>query len=165
MFPPMRRRSQQLTQPECISILERNTSGVLALSGVDDYPYAVPLSYVYHDGRLFFHCALTGHKLDSIARNSKASFCVIDQDRVIPQRYTTQYRSVIAFGRARVLTDEEEEAASIRLLAAKYSPDIPREDREAAIQKDYDHLCMVELSIEHLTGKEGRELTQARPQP
>ena len=87
----------------CVEVLRKGTSGVLAVSGDDGYPYAVPLSYVYDDGRLFFHCAPSGHKLDAIAGNEKASFCVIDQDHVVPEEYTTYYRSVIAFGRARVL--------------------------------------------------------------
>ncbi len=84
MFREMRRSRQALPQEECTSILDRGTHGVLALAGDDDYPYAVPISYVYADGKLFFHCAKTGHKLDAIARCAKASFCVVDQDQVAP---------------------------------------------------------------------------------
>ena len=72
-------------------------SGVLAAAGEDDYPYAVPLSYVYCDFKLYFHCAKEGHKLEAIARNPKVSFCVIDQDQVVPEKYTTYFRSVIVF--------------------------------------------------------------------
>lgn len=55
MFREMRRKNQQLPQEECNRILQVATSGVLAVDGDDDYPYAVPLSFVYEDGRLYFH--------------------------------------------------------------------------------------------------------------
>lgn len=108
MFRPMRRHRQQLSQGDCAAILSRGTSGVLAVAGDGGYPYAVPLSYVYQEGTLFFHCAKAGHKLDALRRCSKASFCVIDQDQVVPPEYTTYFRSVIAFGRTRILEDEAE---------------------------------------------------------
>ena len=72
MFRPMRRGKQLLPPEESIQILEQGTSGVLAVAGDAGYPYAVPLSYVYMDGKLYFHCAKSGHKLDAIRRNSKA---------------------------------------------------------------------------------------------
>lgn len=100
MFREMRRKKQVLSLEENIAVLNRGTSGVLAVSGDDGYPYAVPLSYVYHDNTLFFHCAKTGHKLDAIARNEKVSFCVIDKDDVVSAEYTSYFRSVIVFGRA-----------------------------------------------------------------
>ena len=82
MFREMRRKRQALSKEECEEILLRATSGVLAVSGDDGYPYAVPLSYVYEEGKLFFHCAKAGHKLDAIFRNEKASFGVVGQDKV-----------------------------------------------------------------------------------
>ena len=97
MFREMRRRKQALSPESCVEVLRKGTSGVLAVSGDDGYPYAVPLSYVYDDGRLFFHCAPSGHKLDAIAGNEKASFCVIDQDHVVPEEYTTYYRSCLLY--------------------------------------------------------------------
>ena len=119
MFRPMRRHRQQLSQGDCAAILSRGTSGVLAVAGDGGYPYAVPLSYVYQEGTLFFHCAKAGHKLDALRRCSKASFCVIDQDQVVPPEYTTYFRSVIAFGRTRILEDEAEKQAAIWLLAER----------------------------------------------
>lgn len=89
MFREMRRKNQQLPQEECNRILQVATSGVLAVDGDDDYPYAVPLSFAYEDGRLYFHVAKSGHKLDALRRNPKASFCVIEQDEVMPKIYTT----------------------------------------------------------------------------
>ena len=147
MFRQMRRKKQVLTKEECELVLERGTSGVLAVQGDGEYPYAVPLSYVYTDGKIIFHCAKQGHKLDAIAQNDKVSFCVIDLDDIQPERYTTYFRSVIAFGRARVLEEEAEKRAAIEALAAKYTPDDP-EGRKQEIEREYRALCVVAIEID-----------------
>ena len=161
MFREMRRKRQQLTETECIEILKRNTSGVLAVSGDSGYPYAVPLSYVYDGRTLYFHCAKSGHKLDAIKGCDKASFCVVDQDLVVPQKYTTYFRSVIVFGRASIVDQEDEIRSAIEKLAIKYYPDDSKDNRDSFIEKEYKVLCMVKIQIEHMTGKEAKELINA----
>ena len=158
MFREMRRKKQQMTDAECVAVLERRTSGVLAVHGDDGYPYAVPLSYVYADGKIYFHCAKTGHKLDAIRGNEKVSFCVIDQDDVVQERFTTYFRSVIAFGRAAVVEEEAEMRAVLRKLAEKYSPDMPKEAAEHEISAEFPAVCIVGIAIEHMTGKMAKEL-------
>jgi len=106
MFREMRRGKQALPDEEAREILYSATSGVLALSGDDDYPYALPISYFYDGNKLYFHCAKEGHKIDAIKRNDKASFCVIAQDDVSPEEYTTHFKSVIVFGRISIIEDE-----------------------------------------------------------
>lgn len=162
MFREMRRKKQRLSAEACEAILAEGTSGVLAVDGDGGYPYAVPLSYVYQDGKLFFHCAKSGHKLDAVRRNPRASFCVIGQDRVVPEEYTSYFRSVIVFGTIRVLQEEREIRAAVRSLAVKYAPEDSEENRELAIQKEYSALCMLELTAEHITGKEAIELARSR---
>lgn len=161
MFREMRRKKQLLSSDECIAVLTRGTSGVLAVSGDNDYPYAVPLSYVYKDYKIFFHCATTGHKLDGIARNEKVSFCVIDKDSVVPEEYTTYFRSVIVFGKARILEDESEKRAAIEILAEKYSPN-QTEGRLQEIDNAFNRMSLIELSVDYMTGKEARELVEAK---
>ncbi len=162
MFREMRRKKQELPDNEVLRILQEGTSGVLAVSGDDGYPYAVPLSYVFDSGKIYFHCAKSGHKLDGIRRNSKVSFCVIDQDQVVPEEYTSYFRSVIAFGRIRILEDEQEKLAAIEKLAAKYTPDDSPAQRRHAIEQEWSPLCMLEMTIDHATGKEARELARGR---
>lgn len=163
MFREMRRIKQALAPQECIRILEKGASGVLALSGDDGYPYAIPISYVYNDSKLYFHSARNGHKIDAVRQCQKASFCVIEQDHIVPEKYTTFYRSVIAFGRIRILEEEAEIRDSIEMLAVKYHPGDTPEGRLQAISRDFDRLCMIELSIEHLSGKEAIELVPKNP--
>ena len=158
MFREMRRKRQQLDEAACRAVLERGTSGVLAVSGDDGYPYAVPLSYVYNGGKLFFHSAKSGHKIDAIIRSSKVSFCVIDQDQIVPEEYTTYFRSVIAFGTVRILEDDNEKREAVRMLTVKYAPDDSEENREQAIEREWKPLCMLEMKNEHMTGKEAIEL-------
>lgn len=158
MFREMRRIRQNLPLEVCREILEQGTSGILAVAGDGGYPYAVPLSYVFREGNLYFHCAQSGHKLDALRREPKASFCVVGQDQVVPEEYTTYFRSVIVFGTVRELTDPAERRAALQALADKYCP----EGREAAIGGENRPLCLLELSIEHMTGKEGRELARQR---
>ncbi len=161
MFREMRRFRQLLPREIAIEILNRNTSGVLALSGDNDYPYAVPMSYVYADGKIYFHSAKSGHKIDAIQRNEKASFCVIDQDQIISEEYTTYFRSVIVFGRVRPIDDGEEMRHIATMLAMKYSPDfkdgIPKE-----INASIRNMAILELTIDHITAKEAIELAKQR---
>ena len=157
----MRRFKQALTPEECGRVLERGTSGVLAVTGDGGWPYAVPLSYVWQDGKLYFHWAVAGHKLDAIRADDRVSFCVIDQDEVVPEEYTTYYRSVIAFGRARVLDDPQEKRRAIEALAQKYRPGYP-EAMAAEIDGTWDRLCVVELRPELVSGKQAKELSGGR---
>ena len=159
MFREMRRRKQLLPEEKSVSILERMTSGVLAVMGDNGYPYAVPLSYVYCDGKPYFHSAKTGHKIEAIIRNEKVSFCVIEQDNVVPEEYTTYFRSVIVFGKARILTDDKEKREAMEILAEKYSPS-QQEGRLQEIEKSFKHFVMIELLVESMTGKEAIELVR-----
>lgn len=165
MFRDMRRKKQLLSLEDTIAVLNRCTSGVLAVAGDGGYPYAVPLSYVYHDGKIFFHAATAGHKLDAIARDPKASFCVIDRDTVVPEEYTTYFRSVIVFGNARIVDDAQEKRAALELLGARYSPHHER-GRLEEIEQKFDRLVVVELAVAHMTGKEAIELVREKqPRP
>ncbi len=158
-FRQMRRKRQQLTQEESIAILQKATAGTLALLGDDSYPYAVPISYVYNEGKLYFHSALNGHKVDAIRKYDKASFCVIEQDDVQPEKYTTFFRSVIAFGRIHIVEDEKEKLEIVRLLGNRYNP-----NQNDALQKEIEsglsRLLAIRFDIEHLTGKEAIELVK-----
>lgn len=162
MFREMRRKKQALSPEDCADILTQGTSGVLALLGDGGYPYAVPLSYVYHNEKLYFHSAKSGHKLDAIRANPKASFCVIGQDHIVPQEYTTYFRSVIAFGTVRVLEDEMEKHRAIEALAIRYAPEDSAENRKDAVEREWERLCLLEFSIEHLSGKEAIELVRGK---
>ena len=161
MFRKMRRYTQQLPDNEAVEILEKGSAGTLAVLGDEGYPYAVPISYVYADGKLYFHCAKEGHKIDAIRNCDKASFCVIAEDNVVAEEFTTYFKSVIAFGRVRIVEDAGEMRRFIEILSDKYCPvDVSLRDKE--IDGAMSRLGMLEFTIEHLTGKEAKELRAMR---
>ena len=156
MFRAMRRGKQLLSPDVTVAVLDRCTNGVMACSGDDDYPYAVPLSYVYANGKIYFHSAKAGHKIDAISKNPKVSFSVIDKDTIISEKYTSYFRSVIAFGKARIV-EGDERLDAFKALIEKYSGDQPEGAKQDEITK-CTQAYIIAIDIEHITGKEAIEL-------
>lgn len=160
MFREMRRNRQLLSPADTVAVMNRCTSGVLACLGDDDYPYAVPLSYVYFEDRIYFHSAKAGHKIDAICRNPKVSFAVIDEDTIVSEKYTTCFRSAIAFGQARIV-DGEEWTRAFEVLAEKYSGDQPKAARQQEVA-GCTRAYLIAIDIEQITGKEAIEFVTAK---
>lgn len=157
MFREMRRHRQQLSEQECKSILERGKTGVLAVIGDGGYPYTVPINYYYDGESIYLHCAKEGHKLDAIRKDPKVSFCVVDRDEICQEKYTTLYRDVVVFGKAEIVADENEMRTSVTALAEKYCPNF-LDGIPAEVEREFGILCMIKINIEHITGKQGKEL-------
>lgn len=157
MFRDIRRNRQCLTKEECIDILEHGSDGILSVLGDDDYPYGIPLNYFYYNGKIYFHCAKTGHKTDAINKHDKVSFCVVDKRKILPEMYATEYTSVIIFGRAKIMTDPEAMHRLVQLLALKYCPG-DHEGVLAETNRDFPSLSMIEVTPEHMTGKKSKNL-------
>jgi hypothetical protein len=153
----MRRNKQLLPDELAEQILINGRTGILGVSGDDGYPYTVPLNYVYENRTIYFHCAKAGHKLDAIRNNNKVSFCVIDKEDIISERFTTYFRSVIAFGKAAEVVEDSEKLRIMRLLNNKYAPGLD-EAGESEIKREWSILCVISINVEHLTGKEAIEL-------
>jgi nitroimidazol reductase NimA-like FMN-containing flavoprotein (pyridoxamine 5'-phosphate oxidase superfamily) len=155
MFREMRRKKQQAEEAECLEILRTAKRGVLAVLGDDDYPYAVPLDFVYEDGCLYFHCAVEGHKLDAVRKHEKASFCVLGEGVKEADSWWLHFESVVCFGRVYVVEEASRTDALLRLLGAKYFPQ--GYDMEADMSKNAPNALVLDLQIEHLSGKRVRE--------
>ena len=162
IFREMRRKNQILPQQDIDDILYKRTSGVLALFGDNGYPYAVPLSYVYDGEKIYFHSAKSGHKIDAVQNNAKASFCVIDKDLIVPEEYTTYFRSVIAFGQIHIIEDDSKKRAAIEKLSVKYAPEDTAANMNNVINSQWNNLCMLEMTIDYVTGKEAIELVNEK---
>lgn len=161
MFRGMRRFKQQLPEEMAIEILQNADSGVLAVLDEEGYPYTVPMSYIYADGKIYFHSAPTGHKIDAIKNYDKASFCIVSDDDVVPEKFSTMYRSIVAFGKLRFIEDREEMRRITSDLAMKYSADY-KEMIPKRIDEAIHRMAIIEMEIEHLTGKESMELARVR---
>jgi len=160
MFREMRRGRQVLSIKDTVAVLDRCTNGVLACLGDEDYPYAVPVSYVYFNDKIYFHSAKAGHKIDAITKNPKVSFSVIDEDTIVSEKYTTYFRSVIAFGKARIV-ESNEWLEAFKALVEKYSGDQPEEAKHKEIT-GCTQACIIAIDVEHITGKEAIEYVNAK---
>lgn len=151
MFRKMRRFKQSLPESECIEILIKEPRGVMAVHGEDGYPYAFPMNHIYIDGKLYFHCAKEGHKLDAISKDERVSFCVMDQGFRKEGEWPLNISSVIVFGRIRTVDDPEEMVRIVRTLGLKHYP--TPESVEEEIKKAISRVQILEMSIDHMTGK------------
>jgi nitroimidazol reductase NimA-like FMN-containing flavoprotein (pyridoxamine 5'-phosphate oxidase superfamily) len=125
MFREMARKKQMLPKEECIVILKKEMRGVLCVQGDDGYPYGLPIDHWYNeeDGKLYFHSGKAGHKIDALRKNDKVSFCVYDQGFRKDGEWALNIRSVIVFGRARIVEEREWVIDITRKLSAKYTAD------------------------------------------
>lgn len=154
-FRPMRRFRQELPEEESIEILKTAPRGFLSVIGDGGYPYAVPINFVYEDGWIYFHCAKEGHKLDAVRACDKACFTVIDTPVKEPGDWWYHVRSVICFGRIRIVEDGAQRDARLRTLGGKYFPQ--GYDIERDMQQNAPRAEILEFTIEHLSGKRVRE--------
>ena len=155
-FRGMRRFRQQLSGEECVEILNTQPRGVLAVLGDGNYPYAVPLDHLYRDGKLYFHGAREGHKLDAVRWHDKVSYCVTDEGFRREGDWALTFRSVIVFGRIRPMAyDEPGIEELLRALGNKYNPDPADVERE--LRGALARVQLLELTIEHMSGKLVRE--------
>ena len=147
MFREMRRKKQKLAEEECRAIIERANSGVMGVIGDEGYPYTVPVNPFLMGNKLYFHSAKAGHKIDAIAKESR--------------EFTTYFRSVQVFGKAHIVTDEEERQRAFRAFCERYcSDDMDRYDEIMA--KEAKAALIVCVDIEHISGKEAMELVKQR---
>lgn len=151
MFMEMRRKDRQLEISEAEKLLKNCDYGVLSTVGKDGYAYGVPLSYVYINNSIYFHCALEGHKLENIKNNDKVSFCVVGQTCILPAEFSTNYESVIIFGTANEVSGNEKNAVLLEIIN-KYSPDYIDKGKNY-ITNSSMKTKIVKINIEHISGK------------
>jgi len=152
----MRRAKQQLLNEEAIEVLKKAKRGVLSVTGDDGWPYGMYLNPYYNeaDGKIYFHGAKAGHKIDALRKDSRASFTVIDEGVHDPNRgpdWSLMFRSVVVFGRIEFVEDAELAADMCRGIARNFTQDA--EWTEGQISKYLAATQMLALVPEHITGK------------
>lgn len=154
MFTEMRRQDRQLTRPEAEEILAIGLYGVLSINAGDDYAYGVPFSYIYHDNRIYLHCAPEGKKLTLLRSHNKVSFCVVSGAEPLPHKYSMKYQSAMAFGKAREIDNNAEKLAALIALMEKYYTDRDHiEKGKVKAAESLDKTLVIRIDIDHLTGK------------
>jgi len=150
----VRRKDREITPQEAINILDAAEYGVLSTVDKDGQPYGVPLSYVFKEDAIYFHCAVAGQKLDNIANNSKVSFCVTGSTNVLPDKFGTEYESTVVFGIGSEVHGAERHNALVWLLE-KYCSDFLEEGLQYIELKD-KATKVIKIEISHISGKARR---------
>ena len=151
MFKDMRLKKRKISDSESYEILKEGKYGVLSTVNTDGYAYGIPISYVSLDNNIYFHCALEGSKLENIKNNNKVSFCVVGETEIVPEKFTTKYESVVAFGKAIEVHDEEKERALLALLE-KYSKEYMDKGR-IYVNNAKSKTKVIKIIIENISGK------------
>ncbi len=151
MFRELTRKKQQLLPQECEEILKQEVRGVLAVNGDGGYPYALPINFYFDEEskKIYFHSGRVGHKLDAIANSDKVSFCVYDKGFNKDGHWSLNIRSVIIFGRIRIVDDWSDELMTD--FCKRFTDDA--EYIRSEIEKYGSNTAVLCLEIEHMTGK------------
>jgi len=154
VFAEMRRHDRQLTEEDARSIITQGIYGVLSMNG--EYPYGVPLSYVYKDNSIYFHCALEGKKLVAIGKDNKASFCVVNEATPMKDAFSMRYDSAMAFGKI-VEVDASEKLDILIVFIYKYAgnDDYITKGKEHALNM-LQKTQVLKMEIEHISAKSRR---------
>ncbi len=152
MFRTMRRFRQQIAAEECEKILREEPRGVLSMYGEDGYPYGIPLNFIYDGGKIYFHCAKEGHKIDALKKDSRVSFCVYDKGYLKEGKVGLNINSVVIFGHVRFIEDRETVIRVTRALGMKYLPE-DLVEKDVKKYAETGRLQILELTVDHMTGK------------
>lgn len=156
MFRAIRRKKNEIDTDAAKALLLSSRRGVLAVNG-GGYPYAIPINYVYDmdTGKIYFHGAKAGHKVDALRTRDKVCFTAYGNETVKEEAWVPFVQSVVVFGRCRLVEPGETAAALLKKLAMKYYPSEQLADDE--ITRAGKAAQMFEIEIEHLSGKEVQE--------
>ncbi len=153
MFRELQRKNKQISMEECIELLKKETRGVLSVLGDDDYPYGMPMNHWYNeeDGKIYFHCGKSGHRLDALRKCNKVSFCTYDSGYREEGDWALHVKSVIVFGTMEIVDDMDTIADIARKLSYKFTQD--EEYIRTEIEKYAKATLLLQLTPEHVCGK------------
>jgi nitroimidazol reductase NimA-like FMN-containing flavoprotein (pyridoxamine 5'-phosphate oxidase superfamily) len=167
----MKRKACEVTDPEVIEkILSKATIGRLATTDIEGYPYITPVNFVSHKGNIYFHCALTGEKLDNITRNAKVGFQVdiplayLDSqfsDDGSPCKLHQFYQCVVMRGTARVVDETQLKTDALNALVEKHEAGRSLEKVHKDMP-DYKTCAVVEIRPQRISAKS--DLAQGKPE-
>ena len=157
MFREMRRFKQQVSLRECQRILSEEKRAAFSVNGDDGYPYTIPIDFYYdkEENKIYFHGAVSGHKVDSLKANDKVCFTIWNQGFIKEGAWEYNATSVVVFGKAHLITDTSVRIQKLRKLALKYYPDsaMPHAEDELSDEGTLSRTAVFAIDIEHMTGK------------
>ena len=157
MFRPVRKKKNEISAEAAKQLLHTERRGVFAVNGDDGYPYAVPVNFFYDEeaNRIYFHGSRAGHKVEAIRACDKVCFTVYGGETIREEAWAPYLRSVVGFGRCRLLEQSPETMALLKRFAMKYYPGESMVDAEIADAGKAAQMYVID--IEHISGKEVQE--------
>lgn len=157
MFRKIRKIKNEINQAEAKELLKNSRRGILAMNGDDGYPYAIPVNYFYDEteGKIFFHGAKAGYKVDCLKSSDKVCFTVIGSEMIRAEEWAPYMQSVVIFGRCQLIDDKQNAMKRLKDFAMKYYPSENMVLDE--IKEDGKATQMFEIDVEYMTGKEVQE--------
>jgi len=147
----LRRKDRAIAEEESIELLNKAEYGVLSTVSEDGKPYGIPLNFCIIDDCIYFHCAVAGQKIDNIKHNVAVSFCIVGNTEILPDKFSTKYKSVIISGEAEEVFGANKQRALEGLLQ-KYSSKFIEKGTKY-IEKLRNETRVFKISINKLTGK------------
>lgn len=153
MFRDLIRKNKKITEEECINLLRNEIRGVLSVQGDNGYPYGMPMNHFYDEEnkKIYFHCGKVGHRLDSLKKDNKVSFCVYDKGFRKDGDWALNVKSVIVFGKIEIIDDMEKMISVCEKLSYKFTDDTEYIQNE--IKNYADKTLILELTPENICGK------------
>lgn len=157
MFRKMRRIKNEIVIEEAKALLKNNKRAAFSVNGDGGYPYTIPINFYYDEdeNKIYFHSAKKGHKIDSIIKNDKVCFTTWNDGYVEGEDWAYHVSNCVVFGRARLVEDSRITEEKVRKFALKYYPSA--EEVEEEIKKDIKGVQLIEIEIEHISGKKVHE--------
>lgn len=157
MFRPIRRKKNEISEADAKKLLRDARRGILAVNGDNNYPYAIPVNYLYDEEnqKIYFHGSRAGHKVDAIKNCDKVCFTVFGNETVKEEAWAPFLQSVVLFGRCHLIEEQTMAMTLLKRFAMKYYPNESMVDEEIA--RSGNAVQMYEIEIEHLSGKEVQE--------
>ena len=157
MFRKIRKIKNEINQAEAKELLKNSRRGILAMNGDDGYPYDIPVNYFYDEteGKIFFHGAKAGYKVDCLKSSDKVCFTVIGSEMIRAEAWAPYMQSVVIFGRCQLIDDKQNAMKRLKDFAMKYYPS--EEMVLDEIKADGKATQMFEIDVEYMTGKEVQE--------
>ena len=149
----VRRQDRLLSEEDARMLLSPAEYGTLSMCDNDCTPYGIPINFVW-DGEqsIYLHCAPQGRKIGILKSNSKVSFSIVGAVHLLPNKFTTEYESLVITGSATIVDDDDERREALRMLLAKLSP----HDVETGLmyaEKSLHRTAIIRIDICHYSGK------------
>jgi len=153
IFRELSRKNRTIPLEEALDLLRNETRGVLSVIGDGGYPYGMPMNHFYceQDGNIYFHCGKRGHRLDSLRKEDRVSFCVFDRGYRNEGEWAYNVKSVVIFGKIEIIDDIEAVARITSELSKKFTDD--EEYVREEIKRSGAATLLLKLTPEHISGK------------